>query len=140
MTPTQIALVQQSFRKIAPSADSVAAAFYSNLFALDPGLRPLFKGDLKTQGRKLMAMLGMVVGGLERLDRLLPAIQALGARHAGYGVEAHHYDIVAAALLQTLEQGLGPAFAPPVRAAWTEAYSILADAMIAAAPPERAAA
>lgn len=140
MTPTQIALVQQSFKRLAPHAETVAATFYDNLFALDPELRPLFRGDLKGQGRKLMSMLAMVVAGLERLEQVLPAVQALGARHAGYGVEPHHYDTVAAALLQTLEQGLGPAFAPVVRAAWTEAYSVLAEAMVAAAEPRRAAA
>jgi hemoglobin-like flavoprotein len=140
MTPTQIALVQQSFRKVSPHGETVAALFYHNLFALDPLLRPLFKSDLKMQGRKLMGMLAMVVAGLDRIEALLPAVKALGARHAGYGVEPQHYDIVAAALLQTLEQGLGAAFAPPVRAAWTEAYAILADAMAAATPPIKAAA
>lgn len=141
MTPTQIALVQQSFRRIAPHAEIVAAMFYRNLFALDPSLRPMFTGDLKVQGRKLMSMLATIVAGLERLDRLLPQVKALGARHAGYGVEPEHYDIVAAALLQTLEQGLGPAFGEPVREAWTIAYSALADVMIAAGQaPQKAAA
>lgn len=141
MTPTQIALVQQSFRKIAPHAETVAALFYQNLFTLDPSLRPMFSGALKVQGRKLMTMLATVVATLERLDQLLPTVKALGARHAGYGVEPEHYDTVAAALMQTLEQGLGAAFGDAVRQAWTLAYSILADAMISAAEePQRQAA
>ncbi|HZG47066.1 MAG TPA: globin family protein [Allosphingosinicella sp.] len=140
MTPTQIALVQQSFRRISPHSEIVGAMFYRNLFVLDPSLRPMF-GDVKVQGRKLMTMLATVVAGLERLDQLLPVVKALGARHAGYGVEPEHYDTVAAALLQTLEQGLGPAFGEPVREAWTTAYSTLADVMIAAAQvPQKAAA
>ena len=140
MTPTQIALVQQSFRKLSPHAETVAALFYQNLFVLDPSLRPMFKGDLKVQGRKLMGMLSMVVAGLERLDGLLPAVKALGVRHAGYGVEPQHYDTVAAALLQTLEQGLGSAFAPAVRTAWTEAYQLVAEAMLSVAKPVAVAA
>jgi hemoglobin-like flavoprotein len=141
MTPTQIALVQQSFRKIAPHADTVGALFYQNLFTLDPSLRPMFNSDLKVQGRKLMTMLATVVAGLERLDQLLPTVKALGARHAGYGVEPEHYDVVAAALLQTLEQGLGSAFGEPVREAWTTAYATLADVMIGAAEaPQKVAA
>ena len=141
MTPTQVSMVQQSFRKIAPHSETVAALFYQNLFTLDPSLRPMFKGDLKVQGRKLMTMLAMVVAGLERLDQLLPTVSALGARHAGYGVEPEDYHTVAAALIQTLEQGLGMAFHEEVREAWVTAYGILADAMISAAEaPEKIAA
>lgn len=140
MTPTEIALVQQSFRRLSPHHETVAALFYQNLFDRDPALRALFAGDLKAQGRKLMTMLSLVVAGLERLDSLLPTVSALGARHAGYGVREADYDTVAAALLQTLEQGLGAAFAPPVRAAWASAYATLAGAMIAAAAPHRQAA
>jgi hypothetical protein len=42
------------------------------------------------QGRKLMAMLAMVVARLERLDEIVPAVEELGRRHAGYGVEDSH--------------------------------------------------
>jgi hemoglobin-like flavoprotein len=46
-----------------------------------------------------------------------------------YHVQPAHYDTVGAALLWTLGQGLGAAFTPPVEAAWTEAYTILATVM-----------
>jgi len=73
------------------------------------------------------------VSGLERLEKLLPAVQALGRRHAGYGVKDEHYATVAAALLWTLEQGLGDGFTPEVREAWTTAYLALAGVMQQAA-------
>jgi hemoglobin-like flavoprotein len=60
-------------------------------------------------------------------------VQALGRRHAGYGVTDEHYDMVAEALLWTLQQGLGEYFTPDVAAAWCSAYAILADVMKAAA-------
>jgi hemoglobin-like flavoprotein len=107
MTPTQIALVQQSFRRIAPHSETAAALFYQNLFDFEPSLRPMFGGDLKVQGRKLMSMLATIVAVLERPDQLIPTVQALGARHAGYGVEPEHYDTVAAALLRRWSRGLG---------------------------------
>jgi hemoglobin-like flavoprotein len=44
-----------------------------------------------------------------------------------------HYDTVDAALLWTLEQGLGDVFTPEVRAAWTKLYGVLATTMQAAA-------
>ena len=40
-----------------------------------------------------------------------------------------NYDIVAEALLWTLEQGLGPKFTPQVRDAWTTTYTVLARTM-----------
>jgi hemoglobin-like flavoprotein len=130
MTPAQITAVQKSFQLVAPIADTAAHLFYTRLFELDPSLRPLFRGDMRGQGRKLM--LTVVVTGLDRLDTLVPAVQALGRRHAAYGVQPKHFDTVAAALLWTLAQGLGPAFTPDVEAAWTTAYTILADTMKAA--------
>ena len=133
MTPEQIALVRASFAQVLPIADAAAALFYDRLFALDPSLRPLFRGDLAAQGRALMGLLRVAVHGLDRLDQLVPAVQALGRRHAGYGVKDEHYATVASALLWTLEQGLGAAFTPATRAAWAAAYTLLATVMQEAA-------
>ena len=133
MTPEQIMLVQTSFAQVLPIADSAAILFYQRLFELDPALQPMFRGDMHEQGRKLMSMLKMVVNGLTRLDQLVPAVQNLGRRHAGYGVRDEHYDTVASALLWTLRLGLGTAFTPAVEEAWASAYTLLATTMKAAA-------
>jgi hemoglobin-like flavoprotein len=129
MTPKQIELVQDTWQNVLPIADTAAKLFYGRLFSLDPGLKPLFKGDMEAQGRKLMAMIGTAVSGLGRLESIVPAVQALGRRHAGYGVKEAHYETVAAALLWTLEQGLGQAFTEEVKGAWASAYGLLAKAM-----------
>ena len=133
MTAPEIKLVQSSFRAVAPIADQAAALFYARLFELDPALRALFRGDMQEQGRKLMSVLGLAVGSLEKLDQLLPAVRQLGVRHVGYGVDDGHYATVGAALLWTLEKGLGSAFTPEVRAAWTTTYTTLASTMLDAA-------
>ena len=99
--------------------------------------------DLTINGRQrkvLMQTLTVVVKSLDRLDQIVPAVQALGRRHAGYGVREAHYATVGAALLWTLEQGLGAAFTPPVRNAWATAYGILASVMIDAGQTEAATA
>lgn len=129
MTPENQALVRESFAKVSPIGSQAAALFYDRLFVVDPALKPLFKGDMAEQGRKLMTMIGTAVANLHKLEVIVPAVRNLGRRHAGYGVRAAHYDIVATALLWTLAQGLGDAFTPPVEAAWTEAYTILATVM-----------
>ena len=139
MTPKQIALVQQSFEKVAPIADQAAKLFYERLFVTMPHLRSMFKNDIDAQGRKLMATLGTVVSNLHQLDTVLPAARDLAIRHVGYGVRPEHYEPVGGALLWTLEQGLGPDFTRETAEAWRAAYSALSAEMIAAAYPLRAA-
>ena len=116
MTGEQITLVRESFEKVQPIADAAAALFYARLFDLDPSLEHLFKGDIVEQGRKLMQMLSVAVAGLDRLDRLAPALHALGARHVEYGVRDEHYQTVGRALVWTLKKGLGDDFTQPVQA------------------------
>jgi hemoglobin-like flavoprotein len=137
MTPDQVKLVQTSFAQVAPIADQAATMFYDRLFEIAPGVRPLFKGDMAEQRRKLIAMLATVVNGLGDLNSILPAASALAKRHVGYGVEATHYAVVGNALLWTLERGLGPVWTKDLAAAWTSTYSILAEFMIGEAygPP-----
>lgn len=129
MTPESVALVESSFEKVKPIAPQAAELFYGKLFDLDPSLRPLFKGDMAEQGRKLMSTLAFVVAGLRTPEKILGAVADLGRRHVGYGVQDSHYDTVGAALLWTLEQGLGPDFTPETKAAWTDAYTLLASVM-----------
>jgi hemoglobin-like flavoprotein len=129
MTPKQIALVQGSWKNVLAISDAAAQLFYARLFALDPSLAPMFRGDMKEQGRKLVAMITVAVNGIARIETLVPVIEALGRRHAGYGVKDEHYSTVAAALLWTLEQGLGDEFTPEVCEAWTLAYGVLATTM-----------
>lgn len=133
MTPHDVELVQTSFAKVTPMAEAAATLFYARLFETAPDIRPLFKGDMKEQGRKLMATLGVVVNGLRNLDAVLPAARALAVKHVAYGVKPQHYAPVGAALVWTLEQGLGPDFTPETKAAWLGAYDALSGTMIEAA-------
>jgi hemoglobin-like flavoprotein len=140
MTTDQMRLVQESYARVTPIAETAAALFYERLFELDPKLRQLFRGDMREQGRKLMQMLAVAVHGLDELDAVVPAVQALGRRHAGYGVTSAHYATVGAALLWTLEEGLGSAFTSDVREAWVTAYGLLASTMQKAADESQLAA
>jgi hemoglobin-like flavoprotein len=133
MTPEAQRLVRESFAKVTPIAPAAAAMFYDRLFVLDPALRPLVKGDMAEQVRKLMSMIGAAVANLGKLDIIVPAVRDLGRRHAGFGVRQAHYDTVGTALVWTLEQGLGDDFTPATRQAWIEAYTILAGTMQQAA-------
>jgi hemoglobin-like flavoprotein len=132
MTPQQIELVQTSFKKVVPIAATAADLFYGRLFEIAPEVRPMFPQDMTEQKAKLMGMLGTAVTNLHKLETILPAVKALGERHKGYGVTAAHYAPVGAALLWTLEKGLGADFTPEVKSAWTETYTALAGLMTTA--------
>jgi len=132
MTQNRVTLVQTSFASVAPIAGVAADLFYDRLFEIAPDVRRMFPNDLAEQKKKLMTMLGTAVAGLSKPDSLLPMVRALGARHAGYGVTAEHFPPVGAALIWTLEKGLGEAFTPEVKAAWVEVYGVLSQTMIEA--------
>jgi nitric oxide dioxygenase len=133
MTPQQVALVQGSFAKVAPIADQAATLFYGRLFETAPETRALFTGDMTVQGQKLMAAISTVVANLDDLGTIVPVAEELAKRHVRYGVRAEHYAPVGAALLWTLERGLGDDFTADVGAAWAAAYTTLSDVMVTAA-------
>ena len=133
MTAEQVKMVQSTWEKVIPISETAAALFYGKLFELDPELKPMFKSDIREQGKKLMQMITMAVRGLSEPAKLLPAVEDLGRRHVGYGVRKKDYDTVGTALLWTLQQGLADAFTPDVKNAWAETYTVLAKTMQKAA-------
>lgn len=133
MTPDQVRVVQTTWLRLLPIRETAAQLFYDRLFELDPSLRPLFRGDIQAQGKKLMQVIDGAVNGLTCIDQVVPIVQALGRRHAGYGVKDEHYKTVGSALLWTLEKGLGAEFTDPVKAAWRAVYHTLATTMREAA-------
>ena len=140
MTPEQTAIVRATWSQVSPIADQAAVMFYDRLFEIDPSTEPLFKADgLPEQRRKLMQTLDHLVQGLDRIEDLVPAIQDLGRRHVAYGVRDAHYDSVGAALLWTLERGLGDHWTPEAKGAWTEVYTLTAGVMRDAAAAQATA-
>ena len=133
MTPEQVKLVQQSFSKVVPISQQSATIFYDRLFETAPQVRSLFPSDMAEQRGKLMATLTAVVGGLANLPSILPTASALAKRHVSYGARAEHYPVVGAALLWTLEKGLGESWTPDVANAWKAAYGTLSAFMISEA-------
>ncbi len=133
ITETQKRLVRESFAKVEPIADVAAEIFYKKLFEYDPSLKPLFKSDLKSQGKKLMAALKLAVSSLNDLDKLVPVLQKMAIQHVNYGVKVDDYTPVGNALLFALKQGLGAEFTPELKKAWADTYQIMATVMRQAA-------
>lgn len=140
MTPQQIELVKKTWVMVVPIADTAAGLFYGRLFELEPSYRKMFKNDMTEQGKKLMKTINIAVEALDDVEPLIPTLKQMGADHAGYGVVDRDYNVVGAALLWTLEKGLGDAFSDEVKNAWAAVYEVLADTMKSgAAEAEKAA-
>jgi hemoglobin-like flavoprotein len=137
MSPEQKNLVKTTWAMVVPIADTAAGLFYDRLFAIDTSTRAMFTStNMAEQKKKLMQALAFVIGGLDKVEQLVPTIQTLGRNHVRYGVTDTHYDSVGAALLWTLEQGLKDAWTPAAKDAWIAAYTLVAGTMKDAAKSE----
>jgi uncharacterized protein YjbI with pentapeptide repeats/hemoglobin-like flavoprotein len=126
-----IELIEQSFEKIKPYANEFVASFYENLFIAYPEVKPLFSQiDIRTQEKKLLNSLVLVVEGLRTPESLYPVLEALGERHISYGAVAQYYPAVGKVLLATLEQYLQADWTPEVKEAWVEAFRLITSLML----------
>lgn len=131
MNATQINLVKKSWRILRQlPPELVADTFYSRLFFDHPELRRMFPKQMDEQYKKLVDMLSSMVSRLDNIESLQQDIQNMGLRHKGYGVQAKHYEMVGAALLWTLEQGLGSDWDEATAEAWASCYGIIANGMM----------
>ena len=139
MNSTDIALVQDSFRRVIPIADEVASLFYARIFELDPHLRDRFSGDMAEQGRKLVGLIAVAVAHLEQPAAIVAPFHDLGPANLREAVKANHCSKVETALLWTLEKRLGPKFTPQVRAAWKAAFTLVCHTVLASLKDAEAA-
>lgn len=130
MTTAEIKCIRKTFQLMEGKTDLVAALFYNRLFQLDPSLRPLFRGDMNEQGKKLMGTMAVLNGSLERFHTLVDTLRHMGRRHANYGVRPQHYTAVGVALLQTLAEFAGPKFDRAVEDAWTKLLTLVSGEML----------
>ncbi|NNF77020.1 MAG: hemin receptor [Rhizobiales bacterium] len=131
MTPKQVELLRNSWQHIGTFADHAAQLFYARLFEIAPEIQDLFKfTDMPAQRQKLLIALNLAVINAHSLNTVAPQLEAIGRRHASYGVKNSHYEAVGQALVWTLEQDLGSAFIDDVRNAWTDFYTLVANTMM----------
>jgi hemoglobin-like flavoprotein len=134
MTPQQIQHVKTTWGMVASlDAETVGQLFYGRLFLIAPQIRPMFRAPIPEQSKKLLTMIGYVINKLDKLEDIIDEVAKLAQRHVQYGVKPVHYNIVAEALLWTLEKGLGEHWTEEVKESWVLCYTTLAGAMIAAA-------
>ena len=132
MTRNEADIVQSTWRAVLPVGDTFAELFYGRLFAVDPDLRRLFRGDMVEQGRNLTAMLSVAAANVGKPERIMVALRQLGRRHVAYGVKPQDFQTVEDALLFALEHALIDVFTPEVKAAWQAAFTLLSSTMLEA--------
>jgi NAD(P)H-flavin reductase len=127
-----IPAMRANFAKAAATGDEAPLYFYSHLFLSHPETRQMFPVSMAHQRDRLFSALGDVVGRVDDLDALVPILQQLGRDHRKFGTLAAHYPAVGASLLATLEH-FDDQWSPELAKDWTEAYTLVADVMVAAA-------
>lgn len=130
MEPQQIQLVKETWSYVIVKFDEAGELFYSRLFEVAPGVRHMFKGEMKEQARKLMNMVTYVIAKLDKLDTIVDEIKGLAQRHNKYGAMPEHYAVVGECLIYTLKTGLGSRWNDEVEGAWLAVCGVLSDAMI----------
>ena len=134
MDPRSEQLIRESWEALRPVSDSVVTTFYARLFESNPSLAPLFdQTDMIEQRKKFIAMMSEIVRAIDRPDLLVSEVADSGRRHVAYGVHDRDYEDVGAALLWAIDHSLGDRSTPEIRAAWREAYDLLAAVMRRAA-------
>ena len=124
-------LLETSFDLISPRGDELMDDFYARLFTVAPAVKPLFAGtDLRKQKSMLLGALVLLRKSLRDLDRVVPTLRALGARHVAYGAEEAHYAVVGQVLLASMAEGAGDAWRAEYEAAWADAYGVVASTML----------
>lgn len=130
MTPDDVALVRAQAAELRGDP-RLGRAFHEHLFADTPELRSLFGRDPGTLQRRFVAELDALVRMLGDPDAFAHRTEALGRMHAGYGVAVEHYDLARAALLAALGDVLGDRLDDAAREAWSAAFDLVADTMLA---------
>jgi hemoglobin-like flavoprotein len=129
-----VATLEESFDLVAPQGDELMVKFYDRLFEVAPGVQPLFaQVDMDHQRQALLNMLVVLRESLHDLDDVVPDLEALGARHAGFGAQPEHYPVVGEVLIESMAEIAGPAWKPEYTSAWQEAYGVVQGVLLAGA-------
>lgn len=113
---------------------TITRIFYANLFREFPELTNLFNMGNQASGVQQQSLASAVFAYAANIDNaaaLGPVVSRIVNKHASVGIKAEHYPIVGRHLLGAIQQTLGEAATPPLLQAWDEAYTLLANALIA---------
>lgn len=129
LTARQVDLIQTSFATAISTSDTFIEDFYQALFVKAPSLQRLFSGDIAAQSEKLAAILQLAVQKLDDQNALVEPLRGLGAQHAQYGTRPAHYTALSDALVECLQEAVGPDWTPDHTEAWNSALTFMSQTM-----------
>jgi hemoglobin-like flavoprotein len=125
--------LETSFDLVAPRGDELMDEFYSRLFAAEPEVQSLYPRDMKKQKAMFLGALVLLRKSLRDLDKIVPALRAMGARHVAYGARPEHYATAGGILIEAMAVIAGPDWKPEYERAWSAAFDVVAGTMLAGA-------
>ena len=128
--PDAALLVQSTVGVLLQHQKQFTAELYRRLFAIAPGARELFRGDMENQGEMLSHMVQFLVHALSRPENLALGLRDLGRRHDGYGVTAEYYPAFRQAFLESARATLGEQHTPQVEKAWADTIDRIIESMV----------
>lgn len=134
--------VRLSLASLLRDMNGFSQALYNRLFAVAPGVRPMFSGNLDIQREKLVATLSLVAANAPKLSadtqesarsvtEIKQRIRDLGRRHRDLGVQDAHYDVLKGVLIGVLRDRIGAEFDDVTEEAWSRFYDVVAAEMMA---------
>jgi NAD(P)H-flavin reductase/hemoglobin-like flavoprotein len=131
ISPADRRLVKDSFGRL--SQQFAMEYLYARLFVQNPQFRALFPFSMEHTRTSTFELLGKLIASLDDPAQTELLLGRLGRDHRKFGVREHHYGPFFDALLATVEQASGRAWAGGLGAAWTSALRYFADTMKSAA-------
>jgi hemoglobin-like flavoprotein len=133
LSPQAVAIVKATAPVLVQHGVAITTRMYERLF-VDPQIKAMFDQAAQTSGeqpRRLAAAIVAFAQNVDNLPALAGAVERMAARHVATQVRPEHYPVVAQALLAAIRDVLGEAATDEVIGAWTEAYGVLAQVLIA---------
>jgi NAD(P)H-flavin reductase/hemoglobin-like flavoprotein len=126
-------LLKESWTLVEEQQDRVASYFYARIFLAYPQLRDLFPVQMDVQRARLLGAIVTAIQNLDDPERFEDYLRALGRDHRKFHVSPEQYDAVGAALLESLRAFAGERWSLEYDQAWSDAYGVMAQKMIAGA-------
>lgn len=133
LSQEELAEIRTSMAALKAKIEPASTSFYEKLFVIAPEIRGMFRADISEQGMRFMSTLALIVDCIDHEDELNPKIDRLAEGHAAYGVKPEHFEPMGRALMETMEAELGDKLTSAQKAAWRQAYAVIAHKMIEAA-------
>jgi nitric oxide dioxygenase len=134
LTDTAIDIIKATVPALEAHGLAITQRMYERMFQ-NAEIRDLFNqshhGESGSQPKALAAAIVAYARNIDNLGVLASRVERIAQKHVGLNIKAEHYPVVGASLLGAIKDVLGDAATDEIMTAWGEAYSLLADVLIA---------